>query len=394
MISKTCPVCQSQDTFEFLKRNGIPVVQNMIFSDKKSAISVPRGDLHLSCCKSCGFIFNNAFQEKLVMYGNAYDNRQHFSEYFHQYMKKLSECLIQKKGVVNSRIVEVGCGDGTFLRLLLSDERSRNTGVGFDPSYRGPEFDCNGRARFIVDYYNQKYADFGADVVVSRHVIEHIADPVKFLISIRNLFDRQKDATVCLETPDVNWILKNNSFWDFCYEHCSYFSPESLSYTLKFAGFRSVETINTFGGQYLLSAAAPAEYNSDKETRSQLKNKIFTIAREYAQHEHDFVEKNRSVLKNISKTGNISLWGAGAKGVMYANMLDPESEFISSIVDVNPDKQGGYIPGTGHQVISPDHLPQSGSVIIMNENYTEEIKKQISSRGKQIRLYSVNRIVK
>jgi len=327
------------------------------------------------------------------MYGNAYDNRQHFSEYFHQYMKKISECLIKKKGITNSRIIEVGCGDGTFLRLLLSDERHGNSGTGFDPSYRGPESDCNGRARFIVDYYDQRYADFGADVVVSRHVIEHIADPVKFLISICDLLGRQKDAPLFLETPDVNWILKNNSFWDFCYEHCSYFSPESLSHALKNSGFRPVEMINTFGGQYMLSMAKLAECISDKESQDQSKNEISNIAVEYAQHEENFVEKNRSVLKKISKNGKIFLWGSGAKGVMYANMIDTNSEFISGIVDVNPDKQGGFIPGSGHKVISPDHLPQTGSVIIMNENYTEEIKKQISSHGKKIRLYSANRIV-
>jgi Cys-tRNA synthase (O-phospho-L-seryl-tRNA:Cys-tRNA synthase) len=73
-------------------------------------------------------------------------------------------------------------------------------------------------------------------------------------------------------------------------------------------------------------------------------------------------------------------------------MIDPNSKFISGIVDVNPDKQGGFIPGSGHKVISPNDLPQSGSVIIMNENYTEEIKKQISSHRKEIRLYSVHRI--
>lgn len=392
MISHTCPVCRSQDTFVFLDRNEIPVVQNMIFSEKKSAISVPRGDIHLSCCRSCSFIFNSAFDKNLIMYGNAYDNRQHFSEYFHQYMKKISDCLIQKKGIINSRIIEAGCGDGTFLRLLLADERSGNTGTGFDPSYRGPETDCGGRARFIVDYYDQRYAEFEADVVVSRHVIEHISNPVNFLILFRNSLDRQNDSTLFLETPDVKWILKNNTFWDFCYEHCSYFSPDSLSSALKIAGFRSVEMIKTFGGQYMLSLAKPAECNSDIESRDQSKNEISDFAEKYAQHEQDFVEKDRTVLKNLSKTGNIFLWGAGAKGVMYANMIDPKSEFISGIVDVNPDKQGGFIPGCGHKVISPDHLPQNGSVIIMNENYLEEIKKQISSQRKEIQVYSVHRL--
>ncbi|OQA51927.1 MAG: hypothetical protein BWY45_03268 [Euryarchaeota archaeon ADurb.Bin294] len=43
-------------------------------------------------------------------------------------------------------------------------------------------------------------------------------------------------------------------------------------------------------------------------------------------------------------------------------------------------------------VISPDQLPQNGLVIVMNENYIDEIKKQISSDGKTIRLCSVHGI--
>ena len=391
MSCQICPICGSPDTFVFLERNKIPVVQNMIFSDKRSATSVPRGDLYLSCCRSCGFIFNKAFDEKSVLYGNAYDNRQHFSDYFNDYIKKVSECLIYRKGVAHSRIIEVGCGDGTFLKLLLFDEQNGNTGVGFDPSYRGPESDCNGRARFIVDYYDRRYANFCADVVVSRHVIEHIAGPIAFLMSIRDALDKQSSSTVFLETPDVRWILENNTFWDFCYEHCSYFSPESLSSALRIAGFGSVELIKTFRGQYMLSVAKPAEENACNGIRAKSKNEIPDLAEKYARHELSFVRKSRSLLKSLSEKDAIFLWGAGAKGVMYANLIDPNAEFISGIVDVNPDKQGGFIPGSGHMVISPDQLPQTGLIVIMNENYTDEIKKQISDR-KAIRLCSVHSI--
>jgi len=363
----------------------------MIFSDKRSATSVPRGDLRLSCCRSCDFIFNDAFDEKSVLYGSAYDNRQHFSDYFNDYMRKVSECLIYRKGVTHSRIIEVGCGDGTFLKLLLSDEQNGNTGVGFDPSYCGPESDCNGRARFIVDYYDRRYTDFGADMVVCRHVIEHIADPIAFLTNIRDALDKQSHSTVFLETPDVRWILENNSFWDFCYEHCSYFSPESLSSALMIAGFEPVELIKTFRGQYMLSVAKPVEENACNGVRDKPKSEIPDLAEEYAQHAQSFIRKSRSILKNLSENDAIFLWGAGAKGVMYANLIDPDAECISGIVDVNPDKQGGFTPGSGHMVISPEQLPENGLVVIMNENYADEIRKQIFDR-KTIRLCSVHSI--
>lgn len=392
MISQSCPICKSEETVVFLKRNQIPVVQNMVFPNKRSAVSVPRGDLVLCCCKSCGFIFNSAFEEKLIMYGNAYDNRQHFSYYFLQYMKKMAECYVKSKGVANSQILEVGCGDGTFLRLLLSDEGNGNTGIGFDPSYQGPNLDCNGRAKFVVDYFNESYTNYLADVVISRHVIEHISDPIRFLISIRTSLGKEKESVIFTETPDVTWILKNKCFWDFCYEHCSYFSPESLSLALSIVGLKTIEIIKTFQGQYMLSLAQPIDNNTDLNLNRVLDEPIFRVAQEYGQHEGNFIAKNRSALKQLHIKDNVFLWGAGAKGVIYANMIDPYSECITSIVDVNPDKQGGYLSGTGHRVISPDLLPETGSVIIMNENYIDEIEATILSSGKKIGIYSVHRI--
>ena len=43
----------------------------------------------------------------------------------------------------------------------------------------------------------------------------------------------------------------------------------------------------------MLSVAKPSEKKSDNESRDQSKNKISDFAEKYAQHEQDFVEKDR-----------------------------------------------------------------------------------------------------
>src|SRR5262249_6680386 len=56
---------------------------------------------------------------------------------------------------------------------------------------------------------------------------------------------------------------------------------------------------------------------------------------------------------------------------------------LEFIVDVNPNKWGLYIPGSGQQVISPDSLKdyQPDVILIMNPNYYQEISTQLNSMG-------------
>jgi len=66
--------------------------------------------------------------------------------------------------------------------------------------------------------------------------------------------------------------------------------------------------------------------------------------------------------------------GGGAKGVTLANLIDPERELVACVVDLNPQKQGGFLPGTGHPIVNYLDLPlfQVKSAIQMNPNYAAE----------------------
>lgn len=49
------------------------------------------------------------------------------------------------------------------------------------------------------------------------------------------------------------------------------------------------------------------------------------------------------------------------------------------VIDINPAKQGKYLPATGIQVRSPEQalqqLPPGSTVFVMNSNYLDEIKR-------------------
>ncbi|MFD1690786.1 hypothetical protein ACFSHR_02120 [Azotobacter chroococcum] len=46
-------------------------------------------------------------------------------------------------------------------------------------------------------------------------------------------------------------------------------------------------------------------------------------------------------LCSLRQCGKVSLWGAGAKGATFANLIDPDCSLIECVVDLNPRKQGG-----------------------------------------------------
>lgn len=366
-----CPVCSSSRAFMFLERTNVPVHQNLVFKDRESAINIPRGDLKFFCCEECGFIFNNAFDPSKLMYGSEYDNTQIYSPHFRNYIRSLINYLIYEKKIHNFRIVEVGCGKGYFIRELIMEDES-NIGYGFDPAYEGPENEFNGRLRFERRFYGTDCTDIQADVIICRHVIEHIPNPKDLLYSIRQALKNSPKAQIFFETPCVEWILINKVFWDFFYEHCSLFSADSIRTLMEVAGFKVNEVKRLFGNQYLWVEAELYDNNPIIYKNS---GNITILAQEFGNEEEILVNTWKAKVSELARNGKIAIWGVGAKGVTFLNLIDPKCELIICAVDMNPKKQGGFVPGTGHPILNYQDLKKEGitHVILMNPNYSEKV---------------------
>jgi hypothetical protein len=90
----------------------------------------------------------------------------------------------------------------------------------------------------------------------------------------------------------------------------------------------------------------------------------------------------------MRRAGRVAIWGAGAKGVTFAGLVDPEAELIDCVVDLNPRKQGCFIPGTGHPIVGPDELASRGvsTAVLMNPNYRRENEAILSRLGLNLEL--------
>lgn len=377
-LDSPCPIC-SAATEEFLRREEVPVHQNLLMAEPDAARRAARGTLALHVCQGCGFVFNAAFDPGLLSYGPAYDNTQTVSTAFNLHTSELVRALVEVHGVRGCRVVEVGSGKGGFLRQLVSYPDADNSGLGFDPSYTGPPTDLDGRVRFFRRMFDAT-AEVTADVIICRHVIEHVPDPVGLLRSIRGTLLGSPKARVFFETPCVEWILRHQVGWDFFYEHCSLFSAASLSGAFRAAGFTVTAIRHVFGGQYLWLEATPVE---GAQVIDHCPEPVLGMARRFAVAESPRLRSWSLGLVQFGRAGPVAVWGAGAKGVTFCHLADPAGERVACVVDINPAKQGKFVAGTGHPILSPEGAVARGvaKVLVLNPNYVTEVTDCLARHG-------------
>jgi len=380
----TCPVCGGGELEPFIFRTQVPVHQNRVFPTRQLARAATRGDLAMQVCRCCGFVFNRSFDASCLEYEQDYDNTQSHSGVFDDYLDRRVEDLVLRQGVRDAQVVEVGCGKGHFLRKLVAYPNSGNRGLGFDPSYRGPLSDLGARLRFERRFYDAQCAQIPADVVVCRHVIEHVGDPLALLRAVRAALSERPQARVFFETPCVQWIVRNKVVWDFFYEHCSLFCAASLQRAFELSGFDVLQVSHVFGDQYLWLEARPAigpDTGMGDRPHDGAASELADLALSHGASETSQLRLWSEALARWRIDGPVALWGAGAKGVTFAHLLDPHTQHIDCVVDINPSKQGGHVAGSGHAIVAPSELLRRhvSTVILMNPNYRGEVQTTLDA---------------
>lgn len=388
-----CPLCNGTHTVRFLRRADAPVHQNLIHRTRDAARSATRGLLEMHVCHDCKFVFNAAFDPALLSYGEQYDNTQTCSPAFNDYVNELVRHLLDDRGIRGKTIVEVGCGKGGFLRRLVEDPTTGNRGFGFDPTYLGPTEDLQGRLQFIRQFYDASAAHVACEAVVCRHVIEHVPTPGMLISAIRNALSASAAETlVFFETPCVRWIVNHGVVWDFFYEHCSLFTAESLRYAFELQGFAASEVRHIFGGQYLWLEAVPGTGRHAVSSAIPTDDSLAQQAVAYGRREARQVAGWQERMTAFARQGGVALWGAGAKGATFANLIDPEGTLIDCTVDLNPAKQGAFLPGTGTPIVAPAALAERrvSTIAVLNPNYLHEIRQQVEQLGVAARVVDLS----
>ena len=182
----------------------MPLFSNVLHDTRAQALETQRAPVRLDYCVPCGFVYNAVFEPDRMKYGRGYENDLSVSPHFCAYATEVAEELVQRHHLHDRDIIEIGCGDGHFLRLIC--DMGENRGIGFDPSYstsRAPVGGHGSRVEIVADTYSPPYRHCPADMICCRHVLEHIHDPLGFLQGIRRTLGARDGCVLFFEVPNA-----------------------------------------------------------------------------------------------------------------------------------------------------------------------------------------------
>jgi len=384
--SVRCPVCKSADTEMLLEMPSVPVYCNVLSRSPDEARAMPRGEMRLLRCRVCGHGWNEAFDPALVDYRVEYENSLHYSDIFNRYVQDLARELAARHRLAGGFVVEIGCGRGDFLASFCAAAKCR--GVGFDPSLTRQTVAPPDGIQLVADVFRASYLEDSFDFVICRHVLEHLAEPEKLLGELAASLPSGSKAYGYFEVPNFDWLVENEAIWDVIYEHCQYFTQDSLAQLFEVSGYQVLRVSARYGGQYLgVEGAFPGSGGGESAADDSAGRTSSALPGRRAAGkglERDAIlERWRAIVSDVRRRKEtVLLWGAGSKAVMFANMLNLSPDELV-VVDVNPRKRGKYVSGTGARIEGPEILstvrPQL--VLVANSRYADEIRATLAEYG-------------
>ncbi len=331
---------------EVYRQEALPIFQNRMYDSCEEGRNCPRGDVVLVEDLESGLVFNAAFDARLMDYDAAYQNEQGNSPQFQSHLEDVADLIERRMGC--ARLVEVGCGKGRFLELMLA--RGVDL-VGYDPTYEGDN-------PLVKKEYFSEDLGIRGDGLILRHVLEHIENPVEFLFRLAAA--NGGEGLIYIEVPCFDWICRKRAWFDIFYEHVNYFRLTDFS---RIFG-RLVHADRGFGGQYLRIVG----------DLSTLRRPLRDVA-DAVVFPSDFTE--RLAQEAGAEIGPCIVWGGASKGVIFSLLRERAGFPVDRIIDINPAKQGKYLAATGLPVLSPEQglagLPEQSVIHVMNPNYLSEI---------------------
>ena len=329
------------------EQKSFPVIQNRVYNNPKEAVDCSKGDIKIIQDEYTGLIYNAEFDNSLISYDENYNNEQSYSPFFKEHLYQVANLVESVLG--KQSLIEVGCGKGYFLEMLLKKGLEI---TGFDSTYDGKN------PRVVKKNFEPGIIKERANGLILRHVLEHIPNPYDFLCKLREA--NGGGGLIYIEVPCVDWIIKKRAWFDIFYEHVNYFKLSDFD---RMFG-KIITKGHFFGNQYLYLVADLSSIRKPKFSESDM-----------TYFPADFL-KGLDHLRVAKEP--VCVWGGASKGVIFSLLCQRRGLNVDMVVDVNPAKQGKFLPSTGVQVFSPEvaqtKLTRDATIYVMNSNYINEIK--------------------
>ena len=380
-----CPICNSTDVSTVVEVNRLPVHVSDLFETSADALNAATGRISLAYCHRCTFIYNRSFDANRIFFEPGYEASLAHTATFRAYIENLVGQLIDDYQLSGKSVLEIGCGDGYFLRQLC--RRGDNRGVGIDPTIKEQRTERvgEGSVQFISDYFSDRYRHLIADFICSISVFETIPSPRRFLTDLREMISDRGTSIVYFEVPNASYMFEKQATWSIYYEQFGHFTDETLASLFQRCGYEILKSGSCYeDGQYV-SIEARAGNGAVHETGAAgaERHELPSALSAFAEIHRSNIGHWKSKLQQLGSAGKrIVAWGSGGKGSSFLNLLDTEKS-IPYVIDINPHRQGKFIPGSAQEIVAPEFVAEHRPdvIIITNPIYEREIRQQVADLG-------------
>ncbi len=388
-----CRLCNTKIEKSFLSLGNSPLANSFVKEEDlyKKEEYYP---LDVYVCSSCKLVQVMDYVSSDVIFNPNYIYFSSFSKTWVEHCKNYVDMIVKRLNLNDkSKILEIGSNDGTLLQYFKNYNIPSENIIGVDPAK-----DCANEASkkgitthmfmFNDHYVKNVIGNSIMDLIIGNNVFAHNPNLNEFVQSMKCIL--KPDGVITLEFPHLLNLIKYNQFDTFYHEHFSYFSFKTASILLNHNGLSifDVEEVLTHGGSlriYIKHSSDITKYISNSVWEMFKKEEDFGLNNVSTYHEFaDTVMKTkRDILKLLihlkENNKRIVAYGAPAKFNTLLNYCGTRNDFINYTVDMNPFKQGKYLPGTHIPIYSPDKIKEDkpNYIIIAPWNIKYEIVKQL-----------------
>ncbi len=375
-----CRLCKSKNLDIIYKLAPTPIGDDYL---KSSKTKVNFYDLNLKNCKSCNFVqLSNVIDPKKVYGDYIYVTKT--SVGLPKHFQFLLELLIKKyKLNNNSKVLEIGCNDGTLLRLI---NKKAKFAIGVDPATTLKPKNLKIYKSMFNDNISHKlkniYGEF--DFIIANNVIANIDNLDNVFKNIKLIL--KKNGIFVMETFSLYGLLRNNLIDNIYHEHISYFSIKSFNDYLRKMQLKIIfaEHLNVKGGSLRLFISKIDSENRQKsfaliqkKEEKLFKNIVKKFKRIKDINKNNQIKINNFLKKETKKKKLIIGYGAsvGTTTLMYYYKL---KNYIDSFCDDEKKRHYLYSPGTKLQILPPSQLSEikPNYIIIFAWRYADQILKK------------------
>jgi hypothetical protein len=204
---------------------------------------------------------------------------------------------------------------------------------------------------------------------------------------------REPHRVALFELPAAERVFAERAFWDTYYEHCNYFTEQTLRHAFELAGFEVLALKSVYGSQYLILEARAADAPSH-ESRVD----VARAQAAYGAYGHDVrssIARCQAELEQLRDASPpLVVWQGASKTVGFLSML-ADASVVDSAVELNPARHGKFLPGSGLAVHAPRELTRlrPGHVVLMNPIYLSEVTAEVRRLGLASAVHSVNTLL-